>query len=97
MKNQKPNAKIARHAKRVFWHLLRNKQYNHSLKALEFRSRLRKSSLNQDIPINLSEHSHELNVDDIPAECLKKWSNQRTVITGNTYFAQKKIFLITNI
>jgi hypothetical protein len=90
MKNQKPNTKITRQAKRVFGHLLRNKQYSHSLKALEFRDRLRKSNLSQDIPINLSQHLHQLNVDDIPTECLEKWNNQRKVIAGTTFFCAEK-------
>ncbi len=51
MHPKNPTTNLARHAKRLYWHLLKKGRYEHSLKALELRVKLKKLSLN-----NISNH-----------------------------------------
>lgn len=52
MHHKKPSNNIARHAKRLYWHLLRKGRYEHSLKALELRIKLKKLDLRLGVPVD---------------------------------------------
>ena len=68
MDHQKPITNIARHTKRLYWHLLKKGRYEHSLKALELRMKLKKLNIRLDSPIDLSQHLYQLDAHDIPLE-----------------------------
>jgi hypothetical protein len=50
MHHKKSSTNIARHAKRLYWHLLKKERYEHSLKALELRMKLKKLDLRLGVP-----------------------------------------------
>lgn len=52
MLHKKPSTNIARHAKRLYWHLLRKGRYEQSLKALELRVKARKLDLRLGVPVD---------------------------------------------
>jgi len=62
MHHKKSTTNIARHTKRLYWHLLRKGRYEHSLKALELRMKLKKLDLRLDISTDLSQHLHQLSI-----------------------------------
>ncbi len=72
MHRKKPTTNIARHTKRLYWHLLKKGRYEHSLKALELRVKLKKLDLRLDILTDLSQYLHQLDTHNIPPECLEK-------------------------
>lgn len=82
MNHQKPITNIARHTKRLYWHLLKKGRYEHSLKALELRMKLKKLDICLDTSIDLNQYLHQLDVQDIPPKCLERWNTQ---ILAQTY------------